>query len=130
MWNKLPYTVRYAAKESQFKTRLKTTLFLSAPGLKLLNLFVSVASRTPPPPPHLTPISCSLACIDAYVLHACLFACVCVCVCVPRACVRACVCYEVSEVSFVYIYIYIFFKCCIMLSLFLLVYAPWAVNIF
>ena len=31
-WNKLPYSVRYAATKSQFKTQLKTTLFLSAHG--------------------------------------------------------------------------------------------------
>ena len=31
-WNILPYYVRYAATKSQFKTQLKTTLFLSAHG--------------------------------------------------------------------------------------------------
>ena len=31
-WSKLPYTVRYAAAKSQFKTQLQTTLFLSAHG--------------------------------------------------------------------------------------------------
>ena len=41
--------------------------------------------------PNPTTISCRLACIDAYMLHACLFACVCVC-CV-RACVRVCAAY-------------------------------------
>ena len=28
-WNKLPYSVRHAQTQSQFKTRLKTTLFRS-----------------------------------------------------------------------------------------------------
>ena len=31
-WNKFPHPVRYAATKSQFKTQLKTTLFLSARG--------------------------------------------------------------------------------------------------
>jgi len=31
-WNKLQYSVRYAATKSQFKIQLKTTLFLSAHG--------------------------------------------------------------------------------------------------
>ena len=75
--------------------------------------------------------ACVRACLPACV-RACVRACVCACVCV---CVCVCVCYEVSEcvcyeVSECVFLLNLYFLSYSVLSLFLLVYAPWAVKIF
>ena len=77
-WNNLPYSVCYAAK-FQFKTQLKTTLFLSAHGPnKLFPLSID------PPPPTPTPTNPLIVDLLVSMRTCCTCAClrVCVCVCV------------------------------------------------
>ena len=82
-WNKLPHSARYAATKPQFKTQLKTTLFLSAHGPNSqISLFLLPIV---PQPHHHFLLTCLYQCMHAAHMP------VCVCAACERVCVCACV---------------------------------------
>ena len=110
----------------QFKTQLKTTPFLSAHGPS--SWIFCFCCQSSPPPPFSVDLPVTM-CAAHVPVCMCVSVSLCVCVC---ACVRACMCVCVRVCVLGNKWMYNFFNfilCCSMLSLFLLLYVPWAVKI-
>ena len=100
-WNKLPYSVCYAATVPSSKLNSKSKPHYSSlclsPWTRLLNFFVSAASHNPPPPLLSTCLMCACcthAC-SCVCVRVCVYLCVCMCVCAQNVCVHVCVCVHV-----------------------------------